>query len=126
MVTTGTDKLRTCLDCGVPMISQWAWRNRPELHPGHAPHISRGVCKADYDKRRRAGTVHDLDRLNRSRDDVLDDYAILSQRGEGYTRAQIAARLGYKSRDGLDVALVRARRAGDERVVGPSRRRDAA
>lgn len=67
---------------------------------------SRGLCPTCYFRHRRRGTLIDFPRGTRPRRDLIDDYNLL--RSEGYTRRQIADRLGMK-----DKSLYRAlRRAG--------------
>lgn len=81
------------------------------------PPDSRGLvrdhCNACYRRNYRRGAHIDLPRRNRSRTDVVDDYLLL--RSEGYTRRQIAARLGM-NRNALEQALKRAALAGDTRI----------
>lgn len=89
----------TCADC----------RDRPVY--------ARGLCKRDYRRHERAGTLIDWPTKLHMRDDLLEDYAWLKE--QGYTRGQIAERLRMK-RDTLDKALARA--ADDPRSDAQPRR----
>jgi 23S rRNA A2030 N6-methylase RlmJ len=84
-------------------------------HPGR-PVLARGLCRRCYWT---AWTQHTLDEhpsLQRSRQDFVADYRLL--RSEGYTRTQIAERLGMK-RAAVAQAYRRATLAGD---LEPDRR----
>lgn len=69
-------------------------RARPaRCHPDR-PLDARGLCRACYAAAYNAGrhNEHRLERVSRSRADFVADYVLL--RSEGYTRRQIAERLG--------------------------------
>lgn len=84
-------------------------------HPGRQ-HYGRGLCRGCYDHHRGAGTLHDHPRRSMPIADFIADYRLL--RSEGYTRRQIADRLGMRY-DTLHRAYCRAMRAGD---LEPDRR----
>lgn len=87
-------------------------------HPSRPAH-ARGACRPCYQTHWAAGTVDQLAERRRDqwrRRHFTADYALL--RSEGYTRAQIAERLGMK-KNTLDAAYLRAVRAGD---LTPDRR----
>jgi hypothetical protein len=86
----------TCHDCGGQM------RRQTDPPDGRRPHYGRGLCRACYLRRSRAGTLADVERRRRSGADFRDDYRLLT--AEGFTPAQVADRLGvtraavYKAR----------------------------
>jgi len=86
-------------------------------HPGR-PVNARGLCDSCYETHWKAGTLDQFptQRTQRRRVEFLADYVLL--RSEGYTRSQIADRLGM-TRNALDAAVRRAVRAGD---LEPDRR----
>jgi hypothetical protein len=86
-------------------------------HPGR-PVNARGLCDTCYEIHWKAGTLDQFPtkRTMRSRDHFVADYKLL--RSEGYTRAQIAERLGMARRT-VDAAYYRAVRAG---ALTPDRR----
>lgn len=86
-------------------------------HP-ERPVNARGLCDSCYQIHHKAGTLDQFptQRVQRFRADFVPDYRLL--RSEGYTRAQIAERLGM-GRNALDAAVRRAVRAGD---LEPDRR----
>jgi hypothetical protein len=84
-------------------------------HPGR-PKFSRLLCRHCYDHHRRKGTLCDFPTEVRKRDDLIADYELL--RGQGYTKRQIAERLGMNLST-LRVAYQRAVRAG---LLTPDRR----
>lgn len=88
-----------------------------DCHPTR-PVRGRGLCSSCYETARRAGTLHrhQTQHTVRSRMDFIADYRLL--RAEGYTRRQIAERLGMKY-DAVTAAYLRAVRAGD---LAPDRR----
>lgn len=99
-------------------------RTPATCHPEH-PSEGRGLCYRCYQRARRRGKLADYPRVNRPAQDTLDDYELL--RSEGYTKAQIADRLGM-SLDALSHALWRARdrneaptRSTAEDAGGPGR-----
>lgn len=79
-------------------------------HPDQ-PLRARGLCTTCYDRHHKAGTLHafPLERPQRSRADFIADFTML--RSEGYTLAQIAARLGMKYK-AVNTAYNRAVAAG--------------
>lgn len=74
----------------------------------------RGLCSHCYNVERYWGRLLNHERRWRPRDDVMDDWKLLC--GQGYTKRQIAARLGMSFK-ALERALNRARAAGDPRAV---------
>jgi hypothetical protein len=86
-------------------------------HPDR-PVNARGLCDSCYEMHWKAGTLDQFptQRTQRRRVEFVADYRLL--RSEGYTRSQIAERLGM-SRNALDAAVGRAVRAGD---LEPDRR----
>lgn len=86
-------------------------RHRPA---GVLAHGSRGLCTTCRHHARVNGTIGEFERINRSRDDVLDDWVVL--RRQGYSRRQAAERIGMRFA-ALDRAIQRARRAGDPRAA---------
>jgi hypothetical protein len=93
----------------------WA---RPATCHTDRPLRARGLCATCYETAWHRGTLaqHDAKRTTRRRVEFVADYELL--RSEGYTRTQIAERLGM-SRNSLDAAYGRAVRAGD---LTPDRR----
>lgn len=86
-------------------------------HPGR-PLAARGLCRSCYEMAWRGGGLdqHPVKRPHRRLPDFVADYQLL--RSEGYTRTQIADRLGM-SRNAVDQAYYRAVRAG---AITPDRR----
>lgn len=86
-------------------------------HPDR-PVNARGLCDSCYEKHWQAGTLHQFPtkRTIRTREHFIADYQLL--RSEGYTRRQIADRLGMKYPT-LHRAYCRAVRAG---ALTPDRR----
>lgn len=102
-----------CRSCAVPMVP--ARTARAEGVPiGHRRHDGRGLCTPCYGVARRADALADHERLTRSSDDLLDDWALL--RGQGHPVDVIAERLGM-TRVGLLHGVRRGRRAGDRRAA---------
>lgn len=102
-------------------------RPRPRLALVHArparchpnrPMLARDLCRRCYQNARNAGTLaqHRPERTIRSRVEFVADYELL--RSEGYTRRQIAERLGMRY-DTVNAAYHRAVHAGD---LTPDRR----
>lgn len=167
-----------CRVCGVPMISEYAWKKK--LRPrGIAPHIGKGLCGKHWSRAKRLGdpaaptpapwnarperaedvpeqhcqecghlVAHrrtlarfpalrekgwvvlagqglcstcyrrawekgTLERINRTADDVLDEWVWL--RDDGYADVRIAAKRMGMTYAALDKALWRARKRGDQR-----------
>ena len=91
---------------------------RPAIcHPGR-PVNARGLCDSCYQTHHQRGTLGQFPtkRTMRSRADFVADYELL--RSEGYTRRQIAERLGMKY-PAVQRAYLRAVRAGE---LTPDRR----
>jgi hypothetical protein len=84
-------------------------------HPDR-PKFSRKLCRPCYDHHRGKGTLIDFPTEVRKRDDFVADYDLL--RGQGYTKRQIAERLGMNLIT-LRVAYQRAVRRG---YLTPDRR----
>lgn len=80
----------TCLDCG----------QTARIH-------GRGLCSHCYDQHRADGTLIDYERVHRPREEVLEEWSQLAQRG--YNKREAAARMGM-SFEALDRAIYRARR----------------
>lgn len=74
---------------------------------------ARGLCSNCYAHEEYHGTLIDWPRITRSRDELLDDYVILRQ--QGYDWKQCAIKLGMKY-PAFEQAMIRARRAGDDRA----------
>lgn len=86
-----------CIDCG--------FVRKPQ---------ARHLCATCYDKRRRNGTLIDRPRKYMSAEEFLEEFELL--RGEGYTRAQIAERLGV-TRDAVDKRLSRMKKSDTNQGV---------
>lgn len=71
--------------------------------------FARGLCRGCYDHHAHHGTLHHHERINRPAEHFVADYVLL--RSEGFSRAQIAARLGMR-RNTADKAYRRAVAAG--------------
>jgi hypothetical protein len=84
-------------------------------HPDR-PYFARTLCTGCYDHHRRRGTLDRFPQQQRPAGHFAADYALL--RSEGYTRRQIAERLGMR-RNSVDAAYRRAVRAG---ALTPDRR----
>lgn len=100
---------RTCLGCSRPLVT--SARGRP---PGSCAHAARGLCWGCYSRASRSGYLVDVERLNRTRDEVLDEWVRL--RASGTTRRDAARRVGM-SYAALCRALQRAAAAGDPRAA---------
>lgn len=91
-----------------------------KCHP-QRPVGARGLCRSCYERAWRTGTLdqHKPERTQRRLDDFAADYELL--RSEGYTRRQIAERLGMRY-----AAVTRAYgRAVTAGLITPDRRRTA-
>jgi len=106
-MTTTTLALRICRGCDRPMTTHLT-DELPRYHRG------RGLCNFCHEGARRRGELVDHERLNRTRDEFLDEWQTLCS--EGHTLRQIAERLGMTVA-AVDQALNRARTAGDRRAV---------
>ena len=93
---------RTCAECARPVLTQKA-----PPQPGHFRLQGRGLCGACYFRAVRDGRLEDYPRTNRRDADTCEDHAEL--KAQGYTREQIAARLGM-TREALDKAITRHNR----------------
>jgi hypothetical protein len=91
---------------------------RPATCHPERPVNARGLCDSCYEMHWKAGTLEQFptQRVQRRREHLIADYVLL--RSEGYTRRQIAERLGMRY-DTLHRAYCRAVRAGD---LEPDRR----
>lgn len=76
----------------------------------------RGLCRGCYDHHRQRGSLHAFPRTNRPTTEFAADYDLL--RSEGYSRKDIALRLGM-TRNTVDAAYRRAVAAG---ALTPDRR----
>jgi DNA-binding NarL/FixJ family response regulator len=88
-----------CSDCGRTVIADRLWRELPAsarrvLKATHARAGARGLCGGCAERHRQAGTLIDFNPTRLTHEDIMEEYAILSRLGEGYTNPQIAARLG--------------------------------
>lgn len=100
--------IHTCRTCGRTMVTRHQRRRFPVLRQ-HATLNTRELCSACYARAQRAG---ELERIKRSADEVLDDWALMRDDGESVESA--AQRMGM-TRSALDKALYRARKRGDAR-----------
>lgn len=101
-----------CRDCGVHM-------HRMRSHVCSAGHLrcaGRQLCAGCWGRRTRNGTLADVPRATRSRDEVLDEWVFL--RPEGITSRQFAERMGM-SLAAWERMFYRALAAGDPRAVRP-------
>jgi predicted DNA-binding protein (UPF0251 family) len=107
----------TCLDCGALLVSGKAW-DRGVRPPHHKPLRGRGYCRADYEKRRRAGEFTPAKpppRPQRKLEWVLEHWHEL-QLEDPYVTVTYAAEQMGMTRAALDQALSRARKLGDDRA----------
>jgi hypothetical protein len=92
---------------------------RPATCHPERPYFARTLCGGCYDHHRGRGTLDQFPTQQRSTSHFAADYTLL--RSEGYTRRQIAERLGMR-RNTVDAAYRRAVLAGvlavDRPVVG--------
>ena len=91
---TGPAGKAPCSDCGRIMKGAYC----------------RGLCSTCYKRALDEGSVHDFERLKRSREEVIEEWEWL--RSEGYTMRQAAERLGMKY-NSLYAVLWRARKAAE-------------
>lgn len=82
--------------------------------PYRTTHHGRGLCGGCRDHVRVHGDLVDYPRITRSRDDVLDAYAILKTKG--HTKREIAHELDM-TYPAFERAILRARKAGDPRAA---------
>lgn len=85
----------------------------------------RGLCSVCYAKARRSDALLDVPRRLRSRDEVAEEWQHMGGPVGGVTLGEFAAQMGMSVR-AVELALQRARAAGDERAVRPSWARGAA
>jgi CRP-like cAMP-binding protein len=104
---------RRLLDQPRPRLALVHARPAP-CHPDR-PVLARGLCRRCYQLAWLRGTLPDVRRVRR-RPEFVADYELL--RSEGYTRQQIADRMGM-TYHGVTQAYLRAVRAG---VLTPDRR----
>jgi AraC-like DNA-binding protein len=95
-----------CTDCQRRLVPVRAWKSVETTNPRlfkmtHARAHARGLCSRCYQKpidaARRGGDpdgLIDHERQRLTHEDIMDEYEILGRRGEGFTDAQIASRLG--------------------------------
>lgn len=99
-----------CEDCGRLMASLTYLERFPELRDGGIVRLgSRAYCVTHYRRRVKDG---EIERVTRSREEVLEDWAFL--RDDGVSLTEAAQRMGMK-RKTLEQALYRARKRGDLR-----------
>jgi hypothetical protein len=109
-----------CRQCGVALVTEAHWGGlSDEARSEVRQHGGRDLCRSHYTKllrygdagyvpRRKSGP--DPDRApSRSRAEVLEEYDLI--KGSCGSIAQAAARMGMK-KNALEMALLRARRAG--------------
>jgi hypothetical protein len=102
-------EVRRCRRCPYPLVPV-----RMTGLPGWRRHAGRGLCDTCRSQARTTGELIDFERFTRSRDELLDDWAVL--RAEGYTLRQAAERLGM-TQAAFERAYHRARRDGDPRAL---------
>jgi len=91
----------TCLECSKPK-------------PTNPRRWARGLCSSCYSRHYYRGTIDQFPITYRPREHVIEDWLFLQ--AQGYTRPHAAERMGM-TRDALDHAIARAKRAGDERLL---------
>lgn len=112
-------------DCGLPMVSSGYGQGM--VPDGHVRHGGHGYCSKHYYRWRRHGDTSKTLRpvpgrrkkpgtIGRSREEVLEEYAMI--RDEVDSVAQAAERMGM-TYAALDRALYRARKAGIPGAVPP-------
>lgn len=102
--------MSTCRRCGVrlrPQRSDAPWRTRQ---------VARGLCKPCYGHLNNTGGLVDYERVNRPRDDLLDDYVVLRDQGFNWRQCAEKLRINYRT---FETAMYRARRDGDPRAAKP-------
>lgn len=110
--------------CGVPMVSKHAW-DAGVRKPGHASHGGKGMCRKHYARWTRHGSTERQvavggpgnQAAKRSREEVLEDYAMIK---DDCTSVRHAAERMGMTFSALDKALYRARLDGDVRAMPPS------
>lgn len=106
--------------CGYPLVSA-----RGPRRPGWRKMQGRGLCQCCYARARRLDEVIDHPRRLRSRDEVAEEWAHMGGPVGSVSVAEFAAQMRMTVR-AVEMALARARQAGDERAVLPSWARGAA
>jgi hypothetical protein len=94
--------IRVCIGCGRGPLLSGRSKQQGLKHEG------RGLCRVCYNHAKWSGVLVNYPRSTRSRDDLCADLELLTR--EGYSRTQIADRLGM-SRSALDRAISRLRAA---------------
>ncbi|MDN5933184.1 MAG: hypothetical protein L0I24_19315 [Pseudonocardia sp.] len=102
-----------CAKCRTPMMHRPHGATVAVLPRGRRFLDGRGLCTVCLQAARKIGGHVDYPRRTRTRDELLDDWALV--RDEGSTYAQFAQRLGMSTSAVLR-ALTRARAAGDPRA----------
>ena len=103
-----------CAGCDTPMRPRPNGATRAQRPSGIRFHGCRGLCQACAGRAHRAGTLPDHPRTTRSRDDVLDDWAVLRTRRCGRRRAAAHLQMTLAA---FERHLYRARADGDPRAV---------
>lgn len=101
--------LHHCVDCACTMVLHGHLDLYPELRATHRRYGGQERCMPCYNQALRDGK---LERVNRSREEVLEDWVFL--RDDGVDLATAARRMGMKKAS-LEQALYRARKRGDLR-----------
>lgn len=94
-----------CVDCKRPRGSDRDGKMRG----------GRGLCRSCYERHHRHGDIYLFPRLNRSADEVLDEWVFFHD--QGYSVRSVAELLDMKYPSFRRV-LIRAHLAGDERADG--------
>ena len=107
--------LDTCAKCGTPMHR---WRGRDTCSDGHVTHSGRGLCEHCYEPAFRTGGHVEWPRTTHSRDELMHEWAALSEVGVSFY--DFPARAGMTF-DGWYQAFYRARRVGHPLAVRTDR-----
>lgn len=120
-----------CGPCDLPMIPHRQWYRQNHRPEGHVPcgNEELELCRKHYRRYLRNGSTEPVVRLrrprksravevrvNRTSEEVLEDYAMI--RDHVGSVAQAAERMGMTF-SALDMALYRARKRGDRRALPP-------
>lgn len=100
---------RRCDRCGYPLAP-----NHQTAQRGFRPHGGRGLCVTCLRALSGTDDIFDYPPLNRTRDDVLDEWHHL--RTDGVSRRAAAHRIGITV-DALECHIRRGRASGDPRAV---------
>lgn len=103
----------TCPSCDRWVAPRSAWSRWPAVRARFLRHGCRGLCCTCYRRLASTDAIHDYQPSNMSRDELLDEWALL--RSEGISIPDAAPRLGMTIH-ALARALARARRDGDPRA----------